>query len=96
MFLIGGGALKYNPLIVIEAIYLITLETSGKDKIFLNLYNYISKSNINSIKYNEDIKNCFLNVKDECLHVKEKNFFYLIKKFASEKYEKISANFQLL
>ena len=96
MFVISGGALKYNPLIVIEAIYLIILETSGKDKIFLNLYNYVSDSNINRVKYNEEINNCFLNVKEECLHVKDKNFFHLINKFSSEKYEKISIDFQLL
>ena len=96
MFVISGGALKYNPLIVIEAIFFITLETTGKEKIFLNLYNYISLSKINRIKYNEEINNCFLNVKEECLHVKDKNFFYLIKKFASEKYDKISVDFQLV
>jgi hypothetical protein len=96
MFTISGGALKYNPIIVIEAIYLLTLETNGKEKIFLNLYNYISISNIDTIKYNEEINNCFLNIKEECLHVKDNNFFYLIKKFESEKYEKISVDFQLI
>ena len=96
MFMISGGALKYNPLIVIEAIYLITLETNGKEKIFLNLYNYISSPKIDIIKYNDEINNCFLNIKEECLHVTDNNFFYLIKKYASEKYEKISVDFQLL
>ena len=96
MFVISGGSLKYNPLIVIEAIYLVILETRGKEKIFLNLYNYIPNFDTNIIKYNEEINNCFLNVKEECLHIKGKNFFSLIKKFASEKYEKISVDFQLL
>lgn len=96
MFIISGGELKYNNLIIIEAIYLIILETNGKEKIFLNLYNYISNSNINTFKYNEEINNCFLNIKEECLHIKDNNFFYLIKKFANEKYEKISIDFQLL
>lgn len=96
MFVIGGGALRYNPLIVIEAIYLIVLETNGKEKRNLNLYNYMVNSNINIINYNEEINNCLLNLKEECLHVKEKNFNYLIKKFSNEKYEKISIDFQLI
>lgn len=96
MFVISGGVLRYNALIVIEAIYLIVLETNGRQMRNLNLYNYMPKTNINTNKYNEEINNCFLNIKEECLHIKEKNFTYLIKKFSSEKYEKISIDFQLL
>lgn len=96
MFVIGGGALKFNPLCIIEAIYLLILETYGKEKRNLNLYCYMTNSNINILKYNEEINNCFLNIKEECLHVKEKNFQHLIKKFSNEKYEKISVDFHLV
>jgi hypothetical protein len=96
MYYIGGGALKYNALIIIEAIYLIILETHGKEKKNLNLYSYMVNSGINIMKYNEEITSCFLDIKNECLHIKEKNFSRLIKKFASEKYEKITVDFHLL
>ena len=96
MFYISGGALKYNALIVIEALYLIILEISGKEKKNLNLYSYIADSGIDIIKYNEDIKKCLLGIKNECIHIKEKKYIYLVKKFASEKYQKISVDFQLL
>ena len=96
MFVIGGGILKYNPLIVVEAIYSLVLETCGKEKRYINLYKFVSNSNINIIKYNEEINNCLLNLREECLHIKDKNFFYLIKKFSNEKHEKISIDFQLL
>ena len=96
MFYISGGALKYNALIVIEALYLIILEISGKEKKNLNLYSYIADSGIDIIKYNEDIKKCLLEIKNECIHIKEKKYIYLVKKFASEKYQKISVDFQLL
>ena len=96
MYYISGGALKYNALIVIEAIYLIILETNGKEKKNLNLYSYMANSGINLMKYNEEITNCFANIKNECVHIKEKGFTRLIKKFASEKYQKISVDFQLI
>ena len=96
MFIISGGSLKYNPLTIIEAIYLLILETIGKEKRNLNLYNYMNYSNINLNKYNEETDKCLLDIKDECIHVKEKNFSNLIKKFSSEKYQKISIDFQLL
>ena len=96
MFYISGGALKYNALIIIEALYLIILEISGKEKKNLNLYSYIADSGIDIIKYNEDIKKCLLGIKNECIHIKEKKYIYLVKKFASEKYQKISVDFQLL
>ena len=96
MYYIGGGALKYNALIVIEAIYLIILETNGKEKRNLNLYIYMANSGINITKYNEEITSCLLDIKKKCIHIKEKNFSRLIKKFASEKYQKISVDFQLI
>ena len=96
MFIISGGSLKYNPLTIIEAIYLLILETIGKEKRNLNLYNYMNYSNINLNKYNEETDKCLLDIKDECIHVKEKNFSNLIKKFSTEKYQKISIDFQLL
>ena len=96
MFYISGGALKYNALIVIEALYLIILEISGKEKKNLNLYSYIADSGIDILQYNENIKKCLLEIKNECIHIKEKKYIYLVKKFASEKYQKISVDFQLL
>ena len=96
MFVISGGVLKYNPLNTIEAIYLLIMETNGKEKRNLNLYNYMNNFNINLILYKEETNKCLLNIKDECLHVKEKNFTYLIKKFSSEKFQKISIDFQLI
>ena len=96
MFVISGGVLKYNPLNTIEAIYLLIMETNGKEKRNLNLYNYMNNFNINLILYKEETNKCLLNIKDECLHVKEKNFTYLIKKFSSETFQKISIDFQLI
>ena len=96
MFIISGGALKYNPINIIEAIYLLILETKGKEKRNLNLYNYMNYYNINLIKYNEETDNCLLDIKDECIHIKDKNCSNLINKFSSEKYQKISIDFQLL
>ena len=96
MFVIGGSSLKFNSLTIIEAIYSLILETSGQEKRHLHLYKYIHDSNINIIKYNEEINNCLLNVREECSHIKNKDFSYLIKKFSNEKYEKISIDFQLL
>lgn len=96
MFIIEGWSLKYNPLIVIEAIYLLILETNGKEKKNLNLYNYMSSSVINTREYNEEINKCLSDIKNVCLHIKENNFSCLIKKFAKEKYQKISVDFQLI
>ena len=96
MFYISGGALKYNALIIIEALYLIILEISGKEKKNLNLYSYIADSGIDILQYNENIKKCLLEIKNDCIHIKEKKYIYLVKKFASEKYQKISVDFQLV
>ena len=96
MFIISGGALKYNPLNIIEAIYLLVLETIGKEKRNLNLYNFVDYYSINLIIYNEETEKCLLDIKDECMHIKEKNFTNLIKKFASDKYQGISFDFHLL
>ena len=96
MFVISGGVLKYNPLSVIEAIYLLVLQTNGKEMKNLNLYKFMVNKNINIKEYNENINKCLFDIKDECLQVKNKNFKYLIKKFSNEKYQKISIDFQLL
>ena len=96
MFIISGGALKYNPLNNIEAIYLLVLETTGKEKRNLNLYNYMNFFNINLITYNEETDKCLLDIKDECIHIKERNFSSLIKKFSYEQFQKITVDFQLL
>lgn len=96
MLIISGQVLKYNNLIIIEAVYLLILETTGKERIYLSLYNYFVNRDIDINKYNEDINNCLLDIKNECLHIKDKNYKYLIKKFESEKYQKISVDFQLL
>ena len=96
MVVIGCVFLKYNPLCVVEAIYLLILETFNKEKWNLNLYNYMINSNINKIKYNEEINFCLANIKEECLHIKDKNFYHLIKKFSNDKYCKISVDFQLI
>jgi len=96
MFYISGAALKYNALVVIEAIYLIILEINAKENKYLNLYSYMTDKDINIMKYNEEIKKCLVEIKNECIHIKEKNYVNLVKKFASEKYQKISVDFQLL
>ena len=75
---------------------MLILETTGKERIYLSLYNYFVNRDIDINKYNEDINNCLLDIKNECLHIKDKNYKYLIKKFESEKYQKISVDFQLL
>ena len=96
MFIISGGDLKYKPLNIIEAIYLLVLEINGKEIRNLNLYNYMNYFNINLIIYSEETDKCLLDIKDECIHIKENNLANLIKKFASEKYQKISVDFHLL
>ena len=96
MFVIGGGILKFNPLTIVEAIYSLVRETIGQEKRYLNLYKYINSKDLNIIKYKEELNNCLLNVREECLTIKNKDFSYLIKKFSNEKYEKISIDFQLL
>ena len=95
---ISGLSLKYNYLIIIEAVYLLVLETGGKDKKNLNLYNYFKKfeKEIDINKYNNDVNICLFDIKNECSHIKENNFDILIKKFASDKYQNISADFHLL
>ena len=96
MFVVSGGVLKYNPLNIIEAIYLLIMETNGKEKRNLDLYNYMNNFKINLILYKGKTNNCLLNIKNDCLNVKEKKFTYLIKKFSSEKFQKINAKFQLI
>ena len=98
MLFISGLSLKYNYLIIIEAVYLLVLETGGKEKKNLNLYNYFREfeKEININKYYNDVNICLFDIKNECSHIKENNFDILIKKFASDKYQNISADFHLL
>ena len=96
MFVISGGILQFNPLIILESIYLLVIETSGKEKKMLNLYKYASNFQINIVRYTEEVNNCYINIKEECIFIKEKNFNYLIKKFSSDNYHKISVDFQLI
>ena len=96
MFVVSGGVLKYNPLNIIEAIYLLIMETNGKEKRNLDLYNYMNNLKINFNLYKEKTNNCLFNIRKGCFNVKEKKFTYLIKKFSSEKFQKISAKFQLI
>ena len=96
MFIINGGNLKYNALIIIEAIYKLIIETMGKQSKKLILYDYLMNSGINIIKYEENVNNCLLDIKNDCLNVKNNDFHVLINKFASDKYQRISIDFQLL
>ena len=96
MFVINGKIVKYNPLIVIEAIYLLVLQTKGKELNNLNLYKYIVNTDVNISEYNENVDKCLLDIKNECLFIKNNNYNYLIKKFSNEKYQKISIDYQLL
>ena len=66
MFVVSGGVLKYNPLNIIEAIYLLIMETNGKEKRNLYLYNYMNNFKINLILYKGKINNCLLNIKNDC------------------------------
>ena len=96
MFVISGKIVKYNPLIVIEAIYLLVLQTKGKELNNLNLYKYMVNTDVNISEYNENVDKCLLDIKNECLFIKNNNYNYLIKKFSNEKYQKISIDYQLL
>ena len=96
MFIIDGGNLRYNALFIIEAVYKLIIETSGKTCKKLILYDYLMNSGINIIKYEENVNNCLLDIKNDCLNVKNNDFSVLINKFASDKYQKISIDFQLL
>ena len=96
MFVISGQVLKYNPLSVIEAIYLLVMQTGGKRLTNINLYKYMVNTEVNINDYNENINKCLKEIKKECLYIKKNNYYYLIKKFSNEKYQKISIDYQLL
>ena len=96
MFIINGGNLKYNALIIIEAIYKLIIETMGKQSKKLILYDYLMNTGINIIKYEEDVNACLLEIKNNCLNIRNNDFSILINKFSDEKYQKISIDFQLV
>ena len=96
MFVINGGNLRYNALIVIEAVYKLICQTSGKQSKNYILYDYLSNSGINIIKYEENINNCLLEIKSDCVNIQNNDFSVLINKFSDDKYKKISIDFQLV
>jgi len=97
MFVINGGNLRYNSLIIIEAVYKLIIETIGKQTKNLILYDkYLVNSGINIIKYEENINNCLLDIKNDCENIKNNDFSILISKFSDDKYKKISIDFQLV
>ena len=96
MFVINGGNLRYNALIVIEATYKLICQTSGKQSKNYILYDYLSNSGINIIKYEENINNCLLEIKSDCVNIQNNDFSVLINKFSDDKYKKISIDFQLV
>ena len=96
MFVINGGNLKYNALIIIEAIYKLIIETMGKQSKKLILYDYLMNTGINIIKYEEDVNACLLEIKNNCLNIRNNDFSILINKCSDEKYQKISIDFQLV
>ena len=97
MFVINGGNLRYNSLIIIEAAYKLINETTGKQSKNYILYDkYLVNSGINIIKYEENINNCLLDIKNDCVNIKNNDFSILINKFSDDKYKKISIDFQLI
>ena len=97
MFVINGGNLRYNSLIIIEAVYKLIIETIGKQTKNLILYDkYLVNSGINIIKYEENINNCLLDIKNDCENIKNNDFSILINTFSDDKYKKISIDFQLV
>jgi len=97
MFVINGGNLKYNSLIIIEAMYRLINETVGKQTKNLILYDYLLNTGINFIQYEQNINNCLLDIKNDCANIKTNNdFSCLINKFSDEQYQKISIDFQLV
>ena len=97
MYIINGGNLKYNPLIIIEALYRFIKDIKGIEIKNFVLYNYLDNAGINVIKYEELIEECLKDIKNDCLKVKNNNdYSFLINKFSDDKYQKISYEFQLL
>ena len=97
MFVLKGGNLKYNAIIIMEAIYRFITETFGNQTKKVILYKYLVNSGINDIIYEENINNCLLEIKNDCLNIKNNNSFdFLINKFSVDKYQRISVDFQLV
>jgi hypothetical protein len=97
MYLINGGNLKYNALIIIEAVYNLINETEGKQTKKFILYDYLFNIGINFIQYDQNINNCLSDIKHDCANIKKNSdFSCLINKFSDEQYQKISIDFQLI
>ena len=97
MYLINGGNLKYNALIIIEAVYNLINETEGKQTKKFILYDYLFNIGINFIQYDQNINNCLSDIKHDCANIKKNSdFSCLINKFSDEQYQKISIDFQLV
>ena len=96
MFVINGGNLRYNSLIVIEAVYKLICHTTGKQVKNYILYDYLLNSGINIIKYEENINKCLLDISNDCVNIQNNDFSILINKFSDDKYKKISNDFQLV
>ena len=96
MFVINGGNLKYNAIIIIEAVYKLINETFAKNRKKLILYDYLMNSGIDEINYENNINNCLIDIKNDCVNVKSNDFSFLINKFSDDKYQKISIDFQLI
>ena len=61
------------------------------------LYDYLINTGINFIQYEQNINNCLLEIKNDCVNIKANNdFSCLINKFSDEQYQKISFDFQLV
>ena len=98
MYVINGGNLIYNPLIIIEAVYRFIKEMKGNDIKNFILYNYLQNDGIDVFKYEEVIEQCLNDIKKNFFNVKNNNndYSFLINKFSDDKYQKISYDFQYL
>ena len=97
MFVINGRNLKYNAIIIIEAVYKLIIQTYGKQTKNFILYDYLMNSGIDIIKYEENINVCLSDIKNDCIDIKNNNdFIYLVNKFSDDKFQNISIDYQLI
>ena len=93
MIIIVGENLKYSPIIILESVFLLILETTNKIDHSLDLYKYIK---CNLTNYKNEVFNCILDIKKECLAIKNRDMDELIIKFSKEKYCFISQDYGLI